>query len=183
MGGARARGKIFVVPFSSKKELENMIAIRTITTKNKEGTTIFEEFIDDVQPIKVLEQVWVTVTKIPQVLLPLWTVGSIIRTTQKVDMAHLRATGEVCILVAVLDINKIPKLADVCAISGIYRLYFKHDEVIQNDAFDPENDDLLGDDGDNGMDGGDREMEDAEDANSANDKDNNSAPASSLAPP
>jgi len=39
------------------QELERMIAIRTITTKNKEGTIIFEEFVDDIQPIKVLEQV------------------------------------------------------------------------------------------------------------------------------
>jgi hypothetical protein len=55
----------FVVPFPSKEELECMIAIRTITTKNKEGTIVFEEFVDDVQPIKVLEQVWVTVTRVP----------------------------------------------------------------------------------------------------------------------
>ena len=108
-----------------------------------------------------------TVTKVPRVLrsfLPLWAVGSIIGATQKVDMAHLRATGQVRILVAVLDINKIPKMADVCAISSIYRLYFKPDEVIQNVAFDPEtNDDLLGDDGDKGLDGSDSEMEDADD--------------------
>jgi hypothetical protein len=154
--------KAFVVPFPSKEELERMIAICTITTKNKEGTIVFEEFIDDVQPIKILEQVWVRV--IPRVLrsfLPLWAVGSIIGATQKVDMAHLRSTGQVRILVAVLDINKIPKMADVCATSSIYRLYFKLDELIRNDAFDPENDDLLGDDGDKGLDGSDREMEDA----------------------
>ena len=84
---------------------------------------------------------------------------------------------------AVLDINKIPKMADVCAISSIYRLYFKPDEVIQNDAFDPENDDFLGDDGDKGLDGSDREMEDVNDANPASDKIDNGAPTTSSAPP
>jgi hypothetical protein len=98
--------KSFVVPFSSKQELERMIAIHTITTRNKEGTLTFEEFVDDVQPIKVLEQVWVTFTKVPRGLrsfLPLRAVGSIIGATQKVDMLHLRATGQVRILVAVYD--------------------------------------------------------------------------------
>jgi hypothetical protein len=103
----------FVVPFPSKEELERMVAIRTITTKNKEGTLLFEEFVDDVQPIKVLDQVWVTVTKVPRVLrsfLPLWAVGTIIGATQKVDVYHLRQTGEVRILVAVLDVKKYQKL-------------------------------------------------------------------------
>jgi hypothetical protein len=106
----------FVVPFLSKEELERMVAIHTITTRNKEGTLTFEEFVDDVQPIKVLEQVWVTVTKVPRALrsfLPLWAVGSIIGATQKVDMLHLRATGQVRILVAVYDATKIPKFADL----------------------------------------------------------------------
>lgn len=154
----------FVVPFPSSEELERMIAIRAFTTKNKEGTIIFEEFIDDVQPIRVLDKVWITVTNVPRVLrsfLPLWAVGSIIGATQKVDMVHLRATGQVRILVAVMDIKKIPKLADVCAINSIYRLYFKPDEVVQHDAFDPEDDDLLGDT-DKGAEGEDREMEDAD---------------------
>jgi hypothetical protein len=76
--------KFFVVPLPSKEEPERMIAIHTITTRNKEGTITFEEFVDDVQPIKVLEQVWVTVTNVPPALrsfLPLWAVGSIIGAT------------------------------------------------------------------------------------------------------
>jgi hypothetical protein len=101
--------KSFMVPFPGKEEPERMIAIHTITTRNKEGTITFQEFVDDVQPIKVLEQVWVTVTKVPRALrsfLPLWAVGSIIGATQKVDMIHLRATGQVRILVAVYEVKK-----------------------------------------------------------------------------
>jgi hypothetical protein len=52
------------VPFPSKEELTRIVAIRTITTKSKEGTFSIGEFVDDVQPIKVLDQVWVTVTKV-----------------------------------------------------------------------------------------------------------------------
>jgi hypothetical protein len=157
-------GKSFVVPFPSLEELERMIAIRTITTKNREGTIIFEEFVDDVQPIKVLEQVWVTVTKVPRVLrsfLALWAVGSIMGATQKVDMVHLRATGQVHILVAVLDVKKIPKQADVCVGNSVYRLLFKTHEAIHNNDSDPDDDDLLGDD--DNLSGGDRVMKDAED--------------------
>jgi len=78
-------------------------------------------------------------------------------------MVHLRATGQVRILVAVLVAKKTPKLADVCVGNSVYRLLFKPDEVMWNDAADPEDDDddLLSDGG-NGMDEGDRVMEDAE---------------------
>ena len=177
--------KSYVVPFPSKEELERMIAIGSITTKNKEGTIVFAHFIDDVQPIKVLEQVWVTVTNVPRMLqsfLPLWAIGSIIGATQKVDMVHLRATGQIRIRVAVMDVKKIPKLVDICAISSIYRLYFKPDEVVQPDASDPEDDDLL-DDAKKDADGGDRVMEDAEGSDPATENDNNGTSDKSPAPP
>jgi hypothetical protein len=133
-----------------------MVAIHSITTKNKEGTIIFDEFVDDVQPIKVLEQVWVTVTKVPRALrsfLPLWVVGSIIGSTQKVDMVHPRAMGQVRLLVVVFE-EKFPKFADVCVDCNVYCLYFKPDEVTQHDDFYPEEDDLLGDE-----DGNDKEKD------------------------
>jgi hypothetical protein len=101
--------KCFIVPFPSMEELTRMVPIGTITTNNKEGTFSIEEFVDDVQPIKVLDQVWVTITKVPRALrsfLPLWAVGTMIGATQKVDIHHLRRMGEVRILVAVLDIKK-----------------------------------------------------------------------------
>jgi hypothetical protein len=40
--------KLFVVPFPSKEEMERMIAIHTITTRNKEGILTFEKFVADV---------------------------------------------------------------------------------------------------------------------------------------
>jgi hypothetical protein len=87
--------KSFVVPFLSKEELERMIAMHTITTRNKEGTITFEESVDDVHL---------------RSFLPLWAVGSIMGATQKVDMLHLRTTSQVRILVAVYDAKKNPEV-------------------------------------------------------------------------
>ena len=83
--------------------------------------------------------------------LPLWAVGSVVGATQKVDMHHLRRTGEVRILVALLDVKDIPKKADICVNRSIFRVYFKVDEVVLDDSFNPEDDDLLGDDACNGI--------------------------------
>jgi hypothetical protein len=156
--------KFFIVPFPSKEELTRMVVVGTITTKNKEGTFSIEEFVDDVQPIKVLDQVWVTVTKVPRALrsfLPLWAVGTMIGAIQKVDVHHLRRTGEVRILVAVLNIKKIPKFADVCVKGCMYHLFFKPDEEVMKVADQDEDEDLLTDD-DKGNDvDGDRKMREA----------------------
>ncbi|KAG2565608.1 uncharacterized protein LOC120683001 isoform X2 [Panicum virgatum] len=146
--------KAFLVPFPSKVELDRMVAIRTFITKNKEGVLIFEEFDSEVEPIKVLDQVWLSVTNVPTPLrafLPLWAVGSVVDATQKVDMNHLRLTGEVRILVAVFDVKEIPKMADISINRSIYRVYFNVEEVVDDDPFNPEDDDLLGDDADTGM--------------------------------
>ena len=145
--------KAFIVQFPSKAELERIVAICTITTKNREGVLIFEEFDAEVKPIKVLDQVWLSVTNVPTSLrafLPLWAVGSVVGATQKVDMHHLRQTVEVRILVAVFDIKDIQKQASICVNRSIYRLYIKVVEVLQDDSFNPEDVDLLGDDADDG---------------------------------
>ena len=90
--------KTFYPPFPCKEELDRLVAIRNITTKNKEGVLLFEKFDDDIKPIKVLDQVWISVTNVPYALrsfLPLWVVGSVVGATQKVEINHLRLTGEV----------------------------------------------------------------------------------------
>jgi len=157
--------KAYIVPFPCKEELDRMVAIRRLTTKNQEGTLLFEEFEADVQPIRVLDQVWVTVTNVPRILksyLSLWAVGSCIGATQKVDMVHLRKTGEVRILVAAFDTRAIAKQVDVCVNRSIYRLYFTADAEVTDVPFNPDDDDLLDDDSNRDMDGnGDHHMDDA----------------------
>jgi len=53
--------------------------------------------------------------------------------------------------VAVFDVKEIPKMADICVNRSIYQVYFKVEEVVLDDPFNPEDDDLLGDDTDTGM--------------------------------
>ena len=69
-------------------------------------------------------------------------------------MNHLRLTGEVRILVAVFDVKEIPKMADISINRSIYRVYFNVEEVVDDDPFNLEDDDLLGDDADTGMNDG-----------------------------
>jgi hypothetical protein len=57
-------------------------------------------------------------------------------------MVHLRATGQIHILVVVFDGKQVPKQADVCVGCNIYCLYFKPDEVVQHVAPDPDEYDL-----------------------------------------
>ena len=48
---------------------------------------------------------------------------------------------------AVFDAKQIPKQADVCVNRSIYRIFFKAVEVLRDDSFNPDEDDLLeGDD-------------------------------------
>jgi hypothetical protein len=106
----------------------------------------FEELDTKVKPIKVMDEVWVNVTNVPQPLkafLPLWVLGFLIGATQKVDMVHLRQTGEVCFLVAVFYVKNIPKEEDICVNKSIYRIFFKPIEMPRDDSFDPADDDLL----------------------------------------
>jgi hypothetical protein len=63
--------------------------------------------------------------------------------------------------VAVIDASKIPEHVDVCVDRGIYRIYFTVDKEETDDLFNPDEDDLLGDDSNNGFDGSDHVMEDA----------------------
>ena len=69
-------------------------------------------------------------------------------------------------MVAVLDVNEIPTQADICVNMSIYRVYFKADDVLRDDSFNPDADDLLDDDapdGDNGLeDNGDMQMKDVD---------------------
>ncbi|CAD6228277.1 unnamed protein product [Miscanthus lutarioriparius] len=145
-----------------KEELDRMIAIDTINTKNKEGTISFAEFVDDVQPIKVLEQALRSFSYRVGV-------GTIVGATEG-GHGSSQSNSQARILVAVFDPKKIPGMADVCVGTSIYRLFFKAEEDLQADTgADPSDEDLLSD---KDLEEGDREMEDAEDPNPQNPRDN-----------
>jgi hypothetical protein len=117
--------KCFIVPFPSKEELTRMVAVGTITTKNKEGTFSIEEFVDDVQPIKVLDQVWVTVTKVPSTSFFPSFVGSWYNDWSYSEGGCSPPTAycggmNPC---SSFGHKKIPKFADVCVKGCMYRLF------------------------------------------------------------
>ena len=156
--------KAFVVPFPCKVELDRMVAIGSVITRHKEGVLLFEEYNTEIKPMRKLEQVWVRVFGVPygiRSFLPLSAVGTILGATQKVDITYLRRTGVVRLLVAVLDSTAVPTDADIVVNRNMYRIFFKVDEVLRDEDFNQDNDDLLDDEDDRAE---DQEMEDAGDS-------------------
>ncbi|CAD6264568.1 unnamed protein product [Miscanthus lutarioriparius] len=119
----------YVVPFPSKEELDRMIAIDTINTKNKEGTISFAEFVDDVQPIKVLEQAWGTIVELRR----RWT-------------WFISGNSQARILVAVFDPKKIPVWRTL-VLALVSTAYFSRRRKIYKPTpvLDPSDEDLLSD--------------------------------------
>jgi hypothetical protein len=76
-------------------------------------------------------------------------------------MVYLKQTEVIRIQVAVFNASKISEHVDVCVNRGIYRIYFTVDKEEGDDLFNPDEDDLLGDDANNGLDGSDHVMENA----------------------
>jgi hypothetical protein len=57
--------KAYIVPFPCKIELDRMVRIGMVTTKNNEGVLLFEEHNSEIKPLKKLQQVWVRVFGVP----------------------------------------------------------------------------------------------------------------------
>jgi len=157
--------KAYVVPFPCKIELDPMVAIGSVTTKLREGVLLFEEYNTEIKPTRKLEQVWVRVFGVPYEIrsfLPLWAVGTILGATQKVDITYLMRTGVVRLLVAVLDANAVPTDADIMVNRNMYRIFFKVDEILRDEEdFNPDDDDLLGEEEDRAE---DQDMKEADDS-------------------
>ena len=118
-----------------------MVAIRRITTKDNEGVLIFEEWKNEIKPKRKLPKVWVHIFDVPHEIrsfLPLWAVGSILGSTQKVDIPYLRRTGVARVMVAVLDVKAIPEDAEIVVKDSLYEIKFKVDEIVQEagESFD-----------------------------------------------
>ena len=147
----REHGKdTFIVPFPSQVELQQIVAFKTVTTKNKEGVLEFDEWNHEIKPKRKLDKVWVQVYGVPHEIrsyLSLWAVGSILGATQKVDMKYLRKSGVVRLLVAVLDVNSIPDDVDIVVDDCLYDIFFHVESVVKgdddnfDDADDLDNDD------------------------------------------
>ena len=95
----------------------------------------------DIQPKRVLEQVWVHVQGVPYTIrhfLGLWAVGSLIGTTLDVDLVTLRSQNIVRILVGMIDSSVLEKRVDekgpyigaACVIKlGEYDFFFRREST------------------------------------------------------
>jgi hypothetical protein len=123
----------FLVPFLCSVELQRMIAMKYVHTLGGEGILMIQEVNQKIEPISYLQKAWVNVYGVPfeiRSFLPLWAIGTILGTTQKVDMRYTRKMGVVRILVAVTNVNHILESAEIVVGEGLYEIFFKVDKVL-----------------------------------------------------
>jgi hypothetical protein len=115
------------------------IAYRHTPTDNNEGVIAIEEWNQEIKPKKKLHKVWVQVYGVPYEMrnfLSLWAIGSILGSTQRVDMAYLKRTGVVRLPVVVLDAQDIPNDADIVSGDCMYEIFFNTDEIVREGDMD-----------------------------------------------
>lgn len=153
---AVAHGYGFLVQFPCKVELQRMVATKLIHTVGGEGIMIIEEWNHVIAPSRQLEKVWVNVYGVPNELrhfLPLWTIGTIIGSTLKVDMKYTKKIDVCRILVGVWEAKMMPDLVDIAMGECIYTIFFKVDKIQRDGAWvDYQNDDDFNVDDDDLMD-------------------------------
>lgn len=104
-----------------------------------------------------LEKVWIRFSGIPEILLNdfliVWSLGSLVGKTEKVDMPFTRKRGIARLLVTVLDVEYIPNFAPWSYDGVHYDLNVEVEEVTQPQSHDgdvhmADGDDRDGDQGD-----------------------------------
>lgn len=126
----------FVVMFPSKAELQRALNFGSIDVRENGVSTgvllKFEEWHDKEEGF-LLPKVWVQVTGIRRKLrefLNLWAIGSLLGSTQTVDMKTTRKSNFGRILVAVLDPMLLPSNLDVVIGDHYFELKFKIEKVV-----------------------------------------------------
>ncbi|XP_062193487.1 uncharacterized protein LOC133896859 [Phragmites australis] len=153
----------FLIAFPNEVERHRMVEFGILTVKYPAGVQLqFDEWGADDEAKFQLPMIWVQVGGIPKELRTfpiLWSVGTVLGATQKVDMVFTRNNDMARILIAVLDPSLIPDTLEVVFGSCLYSIYFmveKGDSVTAggrgvngdgNDRMDDdEEDDLLDED-------------------------------------
>ncbi|CAO2146350.1 unnamed protein product [Urochloa humidicola] len=161
----------FIVPFPSKNELQRAIAFGGADVRengvSKGMRMQFEEWHEEEEGY-LLPKVWIRVTGIRRKLrefLNLWAIGTLLGSTQTVDMETTRKNKFGRILVAVLDPKLLPPKLDVVIGDHYFDLKFEvepvgfddnGDEVHFNFGNNDENQDME-EDAPNGQENSDRE--------------------------
>ena len=153
----------FLAQFPSKSELQRSIAYGGANAMGEgvpEGTRLqFEEWHEKEEGF-LLPKVWVRVRCIRELLrefLILWAVGSLLGSTQTVDMETTRKSEFGRIMVAVLDLKLIPRKLDVVIGDHYFDLEFE----VEKRGFDENGEevDVEWDGGDSEGDGEGKEKE------------------------
>ena len=93
----------FLIGFPSLEDLQRVDGFQMSVPSFKAQASVSVWSAQDIQPKRMLEQVWVHVQGVPYTVrhfLGLWAVGSLIGTTLDVDLVTLRSRGIVRILSA-----------------------------------------------------------------------------------
>jgi hypothetical protein len=117
----------FVVPFPSIVELQRMVAVKYVHTAGGEGIMLIQQLDQNIEPVQMLLKAWINVYGVPfeiRSFLPLWAIGSILGSTQKVDLRYTKRMGVCRLMVGVTDVAKIPDAADIVVGEGIYEIFF-----------------------------------------------------------
>ena len=105
----------FLIGFPSLEDLQRVDGFQMSVPSFSAQATISVWAAQDIQPKRMLEQVWVHVQGVPYTVrhfLGLWVVGSLIGTTLDVDLVTLRSQNVVRILVAMIDSSVLDKRVD-----------------------------------------------------------------------
>ena len=132
---------VFKVPFPSKSELERLAIFGACKVPNNREITIVP-WVATVEPFDTLPKKWIRVYGIPTKtigdFLSLWSLGSLLGKTYKVDMKYTRKHGVLRILVGCIDYTLIPISWPIFIKDGFYKLKFKVEHPVN--VVDKEND-------------------------------------------
>jgi len=107
----------FLVAFLSDEALQSMVDIGYHRTNHGVTLTVsMWQHNHDIIPTYELEEVWVHITRVPHAYknyLFFWTLGTVIGTTQEVDMYTYRKMGIIRVKVGILDKSQLPLTTDL----------------------------------------------------------------------
>ena len=90
----------------------------------------------DIIPTYELEEVWVHITRVPHAYrnyLVFWALGTVIGTTQEVDMYTYRKMGIIRVKVGILDKSQLPLTTDLVFGTEGYHITY----TLEDDSFEP----------------------------------------------
>jgi hypothetical protein len=108
----------FIVPSPSRGDLHRSVAFGKADIKELGVSLLFEEWKEEEEGLP-LQRVWIRIFRLPKKLwefLVLWALGSMLGTTQSVDMTTYLKRNYRCVEVVVLNVDLLPNSIDTVVI-------------------------------------------------------------------